>query len=254
MSRLFTVGCSLTRYAWPTWADILGRSYDYFENWGHSGIGNRAIFERTVELIMTSQPTADDLIIIQWTNPQRFDAHKVNHDIPVRWACAGNISNWPRALAETLDCEFSYIYHSCNFIVGCKNILDNKGLKYKFITKDDIRKDIKKFPELEIYSSELNSIDWGKPISEWFAESTLPRKEFKRKDFFNLKTLKDEHPTPLAHYLYLEQFLAEGRQLDKDWATKAEDIVFRSQGYKEMFESFKQDIDWIEYNTIVKGL
>ena len=30
--RLFAFGCSLTRYHWPTWADILGQSYYEFQN------------------------------------------------------------------------------------------------------------------------------------------------------------------------------------------------------------------------------
>jgi hypothetical protein len=256
VTKLFTVGCSLTRYVWPTWADILGRSFDQFENWGHSGIGNRAIFERTIELIATSQPTSDDLIIIQWTNPYRFDAHKINHDIPVRWACAGNLGNWPRELAEVVDCEFSYVYHTCNFIIACKNVLENKKLKYIFFLKDDLQPDMEKFSELDIYAPEINNIEWFYPISEWVRESGLPLKEFKQRDFFNLKTLKDEHPTPMAHYLYLEQILNQelNLKLDKEWAMTADKLVFQSQGYKELFESLKNDLDWIEYNTIVKGL
>ena len=49
MSRLFTFGCSFTSYHWPTWADILGREYDYFENWGRSGGSNQFIFNSLIE-------------------------------------------------------------------------------------------------------------------------------------------------------------------------------------------------------------
>ena len=31
VKRLFTFGCSFTRYYWPTWADMLGQEYDEFE-------------------------------------------------------------------------------------------------------------------------------------------------------------------------------------------------------------------------------
>lgn len=34
MTRLFTFGCSFTKFFWPTWADILGQEFDYYENWG----------------------------------------------------------------------------------------------------------------------------------------------------------------------------------------------------------------------------
>ena len=48
-SRLFTFGCSFTMYAWPTYADFLGYSFDEYENWAFPGLGNRAIAERIAE-------------------------------------------------------------------------------------------------------------------------------------------------------------------------------------------------------------
>jgi len=35
--RLFAFGCSFTQYKWPTWADILGKSFDLSYNLGKSG-------------------------------------------------------------------------------------------------------------------------------------------------------------------------------------------------------------------------
>lgn len=256
MTKLYTVGCSQTRYHWPTWADILGRSFDHFENWGHSGVGNRAIFERTVEMIHTSDPTPDDLIMIQWSNPYRFDAHKVSHDLPLRWSTAGNIANWPPQLAETIYCEFSYVYHTCNFITACKNLLENKKLKYVFLSMNDLEKYFSRFEELDIYQKELKNIDWMPPLFDWFVEQKLPTKTFEKKDFIQLTTLKDEHPTPFSHYLYLEKFLPKelGIDLDQAWAEAADEIVFKSKGYKEMFDNFKQDLDWVENQNVMRGL
>jgi hypothetical protein len=64
MKRLFVVGCSFTKYHWPTWADMLGKEYDHFENWGNSGLGNRAIAERLTELVVTNEITQDDTIVV----------------------------------------------------------------------------------------------------------------------------------------------------------------------------------------------
>ena len=34
-NRLFTFGCSYTRYNWPTWADIIADDLQIpFQNWG----------------------------------------------------------------------------------------------------------------------------------------------------------------------------------------------------------------------------
>ena len=54
MKRLFAFGCSFTGYGWPTWADIIGQSFDYYENWGKSGIGNYLISSRVVERLPES--------------------------------------------------------------------------------------------------------------------------------------------------------------------------------------------------------
>ena len=65
--RLFTFGCSFTSYLWPTWADILGLEFTSANNWGHSGLGNRAIAERVAEAHAHFNFTKDDVIIVQWT-------------------------------------------------------------------------------------------------------------------------------------------------------------------------------------------
>jgi len=256
LSRLITLGCSQTRYVWPTWADIVGRSFDAFENWGHSGIGNRAIYERTVEMLFTSKPTQEDLVIIQWTNPYRFDAHKVDPNLPARWAAAGNIMNWPKELAETIHCDFSYVYHTCNFIVGCKNLLENKNIKFIFLTMNALKPYVDSYPELSIYENELNSVPWLPPIYDWFIEENLPTKQFKKKDWHHLKTLKDEHPTPMAHYLYLEKFWPDNIsvKLDKEWAQEAEKIVNDAEGYVELINNLKDKLKWYDSDTVMKGL
>lgn len=256
MSRLIVLGCSHTRYVWPTWADILGREFDQFENWGHSGVGNRAIFERTVEMLHTSKPTHDDLIMIQWANPYRFDAHKLDINLPTRWACAGNIANWPAELAQSIYCEFSYVYHTCNFVLACKNILENKNLRFIFLTANDLNPYIERFSDLEIYKKEINDIQWMPALFDWFESESLPTKEFTKRDFIQLRTLKDEHPTPYSHYLYLEKFLPKEIDvtLDKEWAQLADSIVFESSGYKELFDNLKTKLGWIEGNNVIKGL
>ena len=69
--RLFTFGCSFTKYIWPTWADILGREYKEFYNYGMSGGGNLFIFDSLIEAIAKHNINKDDTVIIIWTNVTR---------------------------------------------------------------------------------------------------------------------------------------------------------------------------------------
>lgn len=88
MKRLFVVGCSHTLYPWPTYADILAQEFDEYYNYGIAGIGNQAIFIRLVNLIKNYNLTKDDTLIVQWTNPHRFDFYKEPHG----WYLGGNLS------------------------------------------------------------------------------------------------------------------------------------------------------------------
>jgi hypothetical protein len=75
--RLFTFGCSFTQYIWPTWADILAREFEYYENWGSSGAGNQYIFHSLVECYQRNLLNSNDTI--SWINNyQLFDKFDSN--------------------------------------------------------------------------------------------------------------------------------------------------------------------------------
>src|SRR5210317_538525 len=74
--RLFTFGCSYTKYHWPTWADIIARDLDCeFENWGMSGIGNVAIQHKLMECDLKNKFKEDDLILVAWSGWSREDRY-----------------------------------------------------------------------------------------------------------------------------------------------------------------------------------
>lgn len=72
--RCFTFGCSFTRYAWPTWADILHHTNDIpVTNWALPGIGNQGILHLMLECDLKYKFTAEDLILVMWTSWTRED-------------------------------------------------------------------------------------------------------------------------------------------------------------------------------------
>lgn len=77
MARIFTFGCSLTTYAWPTWALIL--SYDLktpVYNFAQPGMGNVGIQHSILYADLTYKFTPDDIILILWTSWSREDRIK----------------------------------------------------------------------------------------------------------------------------------------------------------------------------------
>ena len=77
-TRLFTFGCSFTQYMWPTWADILSKNFNFYENWALAGAGNLYIFNSIIEAHKRHQFKNDDTIIIMWSGLTRIDYYKNN--------------------------------------------------------------------------------------------------------------------------------------------------------------------------------
>lgn len=86
MTRLFAFGCSFTNYDWPTWADIMGRQFDQYFNYGKSGGGNQFIFNSIVEANLNHKFNDTDTIAIMWTNVGREDRY-----LKKQWLSPGNI-------------------------------------------------------------------------------------------------------------------------------------------------------------------
>lgn len=259
MAKLYTLGSSLTKHFWPTWANILGRSYDDFENWGHAGIGNRALLERLNELLVYRNPSKDDVVVVQWATPHRFDLHKHDSKEHRGWIPKGDV----RKLYLSSDAwlkeywnEYSYVMHTANAIAIAKQLLEAHGCKWLFLTADDLRQDISKFPEFEPYLKIYDSIDWAPPIYDWFNNSGLPKmKLIQKTGIVTSKQVTDEHPTPFAHYEYINLFLKDKLNIepDKDWAIKAEEVLQTQTHYKDIRDTYIKEMGWDCYDC-VKGL
>ena len=87
-SRLFTFGCSFTRYCWPTWAEIMALDFHQCQNWGHVGGGNHFIFYSLIEAIAREKIQTSDTVAIMWTSVGREDRW-----LDGRWFLQGSIYN-----------------------------------------------------------------------------------------------------------------------------------------------------------------
>lgn len=84
--RFFAFGCSMTRYQWPTWADMIGQEITDYVNYGQSGGGNIFISNQVAEANMRHKFNKDDLVIIMWSTITREDRY-----LQKQWQCHGNI-------------------------------------------------------------------------------------------------------------------------------------------------------------------
>jgi len=252
--RLFALGCSFTSYNWPTYADIVGRSYEHFENWAVSGIGNRAIFELLIELDVKNKLTADDIVIVQWSGIHRWDVH-----LPAfkGWQGKGTIMGKTNSYNEEWIRDYwdekSYITHTCHFVLAARAYLESKGCRWIFTSLNNILDDVNQYGELDNYLTELKKINWLPNMTEWLEKGGYQKAKFFsqtnkfgvisnafRTEFF------DEHPTPLAHYDYAEQYLKPllGIELDRQFAEQAEEIVASTDEFEKLGKKFRMNLNW----------
>ena len=150
MKRLFTFGCSFTSYPWPTWADILGKTFEHYENWGQSGAGNQYIFNSLVECNTRNRLTADDTVIIMWTNVAREDRY-VNE----RWLTPGNIytqNEYDAEFVKKFSDDRGYLIRDFATISATIDLLDKWGVNYDFLSMIPIDK-------VDQYSNKTSSED-----------------------------------------------------------------------------------------------
>ena len=220
MRRLFTFGCSFTQYwRWPTWADLVAKDFDFFENWGICGSGNPLVQYNLIECNQRNTLTANDTVLVMWTNTSREDRYVGN-----RWIEGGNVywssgSQYPKGWVEKFACERGYFIRDMAIVTAVKHLLDHWGCQYHFLsmvplhdinelshlgsnpedpnnnTKDvvDLYQDTLKLIRPSVYESVFQS--------DWRSRPGIP-------DNYDPRH-RDFHPTPAEHLEYCDLVLSE---------------------------------------------
>lgn len=131
-TRLFAFGNSFTRYHWPTWADILGRQYDTYQNWAQIGGGNQFIFNSIIECHLKNKFTKNDMVAIMWSMVANEDRY-----VNGRWLTVGNVykqvtydKEWVEKFADTRG----YYIRDLAVIYAIDQLLSTIGCRYFFLS------------------------------------------------------------------------------------------------------------------------
>ena len=125
-SRLFTFGCSFTRYHYPTWADIVGKNFVEFQNWGKVGAGNNFILNSLNECHLRNKLGPDDTVIIMWTGLSRIDYYQIND-----WGHLHNQYYDLKSREYPYSCPLGYEMLSYAWMASVVHILDHTGCRWK---------------------------------------------------------------------------------------------------------------------------
>jgi hypothetical protein len=214
--RLFTFGCSFTQYFWPTWADILGKEFDHFENWGKLGGGNQFIFNSIIECSLRNKFTPDDTVVIMWTNVTREDRY-----IKDNWETHGNVFTTyfysPEFLHRYFDIKGCFV-RDLAVIHAAKNYLENLGVKFIFLSMVPIQ-------NYDQYT--IAELDEAQPLFDLYANTLENIRPSVYEKVFNYKWRpqeQDMHPTSIEHLEYLDKVVPEIpiSEATRSWARSVE--------------------------------
>lgn len=256
--NLFTFGCSMTSYSWPTWADILGRECRSFENWGRGGAGNLYIFESIIECLSRKKITNQDTVIILWSTLNRMDYYQLG-----TWSAIHN-----RTILDNKDtlvnCPDGNEIISYSYFTAIDQILTLKNINFYMFSwadydtgsragklhQDTISKIIKmpfKIQPKKIFKpaegrikeiyDRLSGPDWP-PFDIIF---NYNRNEFPQsinleidtkfykylednKKLYYSNEIIDHHPLPSEHLDLISKFTRIS-QNTKDWVLKIDDLL-----------------------------
>jgi hypothetical protein len=90
--RIWCFGCSFTNYIWDCWPELLHKKYRNVKNYGKQGAGNGFIFHKIMEIHSQNKISANDLVMVSWTNFFRED-RKLRLDTELKWYAPGNLMN-----------------------------------------------------------------------------------------------------------------------------------------------------------------
>jgi len=204
MRRIFTFGCSMTEYQWPTWADMLCYHYNQEEgaetyNYANCGMGNEHVVQALTAADLKHTFTDDDIICVLWSSWLRED--RLWQD--KRWGKNGSILNTPTTQPFG---EFANNYFSLeNYIMKNITNIHTANKAFKITYQDHIFQ-----CEEPLMSEEadklLHSFYFDMPGGAAFTKEDVAEyiKGNGGVDGQSIIREVDGHPSPAEHLLYLE--------------------------------------------------
>jgi hypothetical protein len=215
MSRIFTFGCSLTEYAWPTWAVIM--SYDLkipVYNFAKPGMGNVGIHHMIIYADMLYNFTKDDKMLILWSSWSREDRIKNK-----KWNNSGSVFSetyYDRRFLKThWDMDNDVVKNSSAIIsvnTMYADIIAWQGSWAPLFTPEDDK----------VYKNK------SKKIIELY-ERALPKMEIHALDGVEVAfsgLVRDSHPDVNRHLQFTKDFIMPslGKTIDIDTETRFKQI------------------------------
>lgn len=230
----------MTKYHWPTWADIISQEIPESYNYGQSGGGNLFISNQVVEMNLRYKFDSNDLVIIMWSGVCREDRW-----LHGTWITPGNIYNqnfYDHSFIKRCTDTKGYLIRDLNLISMCKGYLDNLGIEYYMLNMapfDTAQHDSKgeSFTNLsDVLDLYKDTISFLKPdILTTVYKGVWPQHSIKNRNQ-RKGPLTDYHPDTMGHYEYLRKIFPNIKLSDStiEFVTKYQSYIHQVEYLDEL--------------------
>jgi hypothetical protein len=235
VDRIFSFGCSFTKYFWAAWPEIIALDLDIpLYNFGKSGAGNQYIANMVAQADALYNFTEKDLIIVSWTNVCREDRW-----VKGNWITPGNIftqGEYDQNFINKWADPVGYLIRDLASLKYVRSLLELKKCQFHFLSMCDIAYQINQsnsnetfdsnYQEtvkrlVEHYRSELNLLH-PSFFSNLWSNDIYKNKMLPDKEIYGL-FFSDGHPNPADHLTYLKNIF------DHEFKKSTEVAVHNSQ-------------------------
>ena len=242
MSRLFTFGCSFTRFFWPTWADIIAYELKIpHQNWGVPGIGNVGMHTRLIECDLRNNFDKDDIILMVWSiwgREDRFDIKNsplFNHS----WSAGGGtMHSYDKNFNDTYCSVSNDLIKNSTAIISANKMFD-VGFNGHIMT-----------PMINLHDDKVLAFTDNEKELALFYEDVIPNDgEFTRtKHTCSYELVNESHPDIMSHMSYVNEYICP--KLDISLSNKTIDVFTRMHDeLSDFVQNVSTQITKFNYNT-----
>jgi hypothetical protein len=219
MKRLFVFGCSFTKYIWPTWADIVARNFDLFQNWAQGGGGNMFIANSITECLIRNNIKSGDTVAVMWSNVYRDDIYK-----DLEWRTPGNVFGHSHyeSCDRHLSDERGYLIRDLAIIHSAQSLVEQSGATPIFMCMVPLN-NLDQYRN--ILSADQDVLDLYKQTLEKIKPSFF--ETIFNSDWKSRGNRQDLHPLPGEHLEYIKMIAPEFTisQETEKWIIKVNEFV-----------------------------
>jgi len=218
MSRLVTIGCSLTEYAYPTWADMVGTHFDEYYNLGNPGCGHNYMLNIFTEADLILKLGKGDTVIVMSTSMTRSDVF-LPQKLPGKedywgWQGSGNVWHKFKDDPTFLKRHYSNTYavmQTLSSLKSIKDICNYKNINFillKGFSTEPILSEQFETINLEFFKNRIDNLfekNYAKSFYERFTNEDDILYGYEYDDTEQI----DHHPTITQHNSFLKDVLPQ---------------------------------------------